>query len=64
MPPRTELDLKERFGEEQTIGFLRGKAGMRVAELCRNHAFAAASYYLWRSKFGGMTVSDAQRPRR
>jgi putative transposase len=28
---------------------------------CRKHAFSEASYYLWRSKFGGMSVSDAKR---
>ncbi len=34
---------------------------MPVAELCRKHAFSEASYYLWRSKFGGMNVSEAKR---
>lgn len=34
---------------------------MAVAELCRRHGFSEASYYLWRSKFGGMNVSDAKR---
>lgn len=29
--------------------------------MCRKHGFSEASYYLWRSKFGGMTVSDAKR---
>jgi putative transposase len=32
-----------------------------VKELCRKHNFSEASYYLWRSKFGGMDVSDAKR---
>jgi putative transposase len=32
-----------------------------VKELCRKHGFSEASYYLWRSKFGGMTVSEARR---
>ncbi len=32
-----------------------------MAELCRRHGFSEASYYLWRSKFGGMNVSDAKR---
>ena len=32
-----------------------------MAELCRRHGFSEASYYLWRSKFGGMSVSDAKR---
>lgn len=34
---------------------------MTVKELCRRHGFSEASYYLWRSKFGGMDVSDAKR---
>ena len=32
-----------------------------MKELCREHGFSEASYYLWRSKFGGMDVSDAKR---
>ena len=54
--------MKKRFGEEQIIGFLReGDRGVPVKELCRKHGFSEASYYLWRSKFGGMDVSDARR---
>ena len=53
---------KRRYTEEQIIGFLReAGAGMPVKELCRKHGFSEASYYLWRSKFGGMDVSDAKR---
>jgi len=56
------LDVKKRFTEEQIIGFLReAEAGLAVAELCRRHGFSEASYYLWRSKFGGMNLSDAKR---
>mgnify|MGYP000866633405 CR=1 FL=1 len=54
--------MKKRFTEEQIIGFLReAEAGLPVAELCRRHGFSEASYYLWRNKFGGMSVSDARR---
>ena len=54
--------MKKRFTDEQIIGFLReAEAGLAVAELCRRHGFSEASYYLWRSKFGGMNVSDAKR---
>ncbi|WP_101686124.1 IS3 family transposase [Chromobacterium sphagni] len=54
--------MKKRFTGEQIIGFLReADAGMPIAELCRKHAFSEASYYLWRSKFGGMKVSEAKR---
>jgi putative transposase len=56
------LDVKKRFSEEQIIGFLReADTGVPVKELCRKHGFSEASYYLWRSKFGGMDVSDAKR---
>ena len=46
----------------QIVGFLReADAGIPVKDLCRKHGFSDASYYLWRSKFGGMSVSDAKR---
>ncbi len=48
----------KRFTEEQIIGFLReADRGVGVKELCRKHGFSEASYYLWRSKFGGVDVS-------
>lgn len=54
--------MKKRYTEEQIIGFLReAEAGLPVKELCRLHGFSEASFYLWRSKFGGMNVSDAKR---
>ena len=54
--------MKKRFTEEQIIGFLReaDKANV-LKELCRKHGFSEASYYLWRSKYGGMDISDAKR---
>jgi putative transposase len=56
------LDVKKRFSEEQIIGFLReADKGVPTKELCRKHGFSEASFYLWRSKFGGMDVSDAKR---
>jgi putative transposase len=54
--------MKKRFSEEQIIGFLReAEGGLAVKDLCRRHGFSEASYYLWKSKFGGMSVSDAKR---
>jgi len=54
--------MRKRFSEEQIIGFLReAEAGTAVKELCRRHRFSEASYYLWRNKFGGMSVPEAKR---
>ena len=54
--------MKKRFTEAQIVGFLReADAGIPIKDLCRKHGFSEASYYLWRSKFGGMSVSDAKR---
>lgn len=54
--------MKKRFSEAQIIGFLKeAEQGVPVKELCRKHGFSDASFYLWRSKFGGMDVSDAKR---
>jgi len=56
--------MKKRFSEEQIIGFLReAESGLPVKDLCHRHGFSEASYYLWRSKFGGMTVPEAKRLR-
>ena len=55
---------KKRFTEQQIIGFLKeAEAGMPVKELCRKHGFSDAAFYGWRSKFGGMQVSEAKRLR-
>jgi putative transposase len=54
--------MKKRFSEEQIIGFLReADAGLPIKELCRKHGFSEGSYYGWKVKFGGMTVSEAQK---
>ena len=54
--------MKKRFSEEQIIGFLKeADQGLPVKALCRKRGFSEASFYLWRSKYGGMNVSDAMR---
>jgi putative transposase len=54
--------MKRRFTEAQIVEFLSEvDAGLPVKDLCRTHGFSEASYYLWRSKFGGMSVPDAKR---
>ena len=56
---------RSRFSEEQIIGVLREQeAGMKVAEVCRKHGISEPTFYAWKSKFGGMGVSDAKRLRR
>jgi putative transposase len=53
---------KGRFSEEQIIKVLKEhQAGMPAAELCRKHGISDATFYTWRSKYGGMEVSDARK---
>lgn len=55
---------KSRFSDEQIIGILKEhQAGLSAAELCRKHGISDATFYKWRSRFGGMEVSDAKRLR-
>jgi putative transposase len=53
---------KSRFSEEQIIAILREQeAGRATADVCRKHGISSATFYKWKSKFGGMDVSDAKR---
>ena len=53
---------RSRFSEEQIIRILKEhQAGRSAAELCRKHGISDATFYKWRSKYGGMEVSDAKR---
>ena len=53
---------KSRFTEAQIIGILKeAEAGARVQDLAREHGVSTATIYAWRSKFGGMEVSEAKR---
>lgn len=53
---------KSRFSEEQVISILREQEqGMRTTDVCRKHGISQNTFYKWKSKFGGMDVSDARR---
>lgn len=49
---------KSRFSDAQIMGILRqAEGGMAVGDLCREHAISNATFYKWRSKYGGMDAS-------
>jgi len=51
-----------RFTEEQIIGLLKEQeAGQRTADVCRRHGISEATFYKYKSKYGGLQVSDAKR---
>jgi putative transposase len=53
---------KSRFTEEQIIAILKEQeAGVPTAEVCRKHGIVSATFYAWKSKFGGLDVSEARR---
>jgi putative transposase len=53
---------RQRFTEEQIIGVLKEhELGTKTADLCRKHGISEATFYNWKSKFGGMDVSEAKR---
>ena len=53
---------RSRFSEEQIIGILKEQeAGMATVEVCRRHGVSPETFYKWKSKFGGMEVSEAKR---
>jgi putative transposase len=55
---------RRRFTEEQIIGILKeAEAGKKSDELCREHGISKWTYYEWRKKYSGMTVSDAKKLR-
>ncbi|MFC2172831.1 IS3 family transposase [Acidobacteriota bacterium] len=53
---------RKRYTEEQIVGFLKeAEAGMPVKELCRKHGFSDQSFYRWKSKYGGLEVSELKK---
>ena len=55
---------KSRFSDEQIIAMVREhESGVKTADICRKYGLSDATFYKLKAKFGGMTVSDAQRLR-
>ena len=53
---------KSRISEEQIVGILKqAEAGRKTEELCREHGISPATFYTWRSKYGGLELSEAKR---
>ena len=56
--------MKKRFTEEQIIGILKEQeSGERTADVCRRHGISQATFYKYKSKYGGLEVSDARKLR-
>ena len=54
--------MKKRFTEEQIIGILKQQEkGVKVADLIRQYNISEQTFYRWKSKYGGMEVSDAKK---
>ena len=54
--------VRKRYTEEQIIAVLReGEAGARVTDLCRKYGMSDATYYNWKAKYNGLTVSELKR---
>ena len=61
-PRKGRTTKRKRFTEEQIIGILtEHDAGAKCADLCRKHGMSEGTFYNWKAKYGGMTVSDAKR---
>ena len=54
--------MKDRFTQAQIIGMIQEQeSGLPIAELCRKHGIGQSTFYRWKAKYGGMSVSEAQR---
>jgi putative transposase len=55
---------RSKYSESQIVGILKeADAGVMVKEICRKYGISDATYYKWKSKYGGLEVSDVRRLR-
>lgn len=53
---------KSKFSESQIVSILKeAESGIKVDDLCRKHGISPATYYNWKSKYGGMEASDLKK---
>jgi putative transposase len=53
---------RSKFSDEQILAIVKeGEAGRKVADLCRTHGITEQTYYRWKSKYGGLELSEMQR---
>ena len=53
---------KSKFTETQIVAILKeADAGLKVADICRKHGISQPTYYLWKSKYGGLSVPELKR---
>ena len=53
---------RKHYTEEQIIGVLKeAETGVKVADLCRQHGISDGTFYAWKTKYAGLTVSEARR---
>jgi len=53
---------KSKFSESKIVALLKeAEAGRKVSEICREHGISSATFYQWRSKYGGMEASDIKK---
>ena len=54
--------VRKRYTEEQIIAVLNeAAAGVRTSDLCRKHGMSDATFYNWKAKYAGLTVSELKR---
>lgn len=54
--------MKQRFSESQILSVLKeAESGIKVSDICRKHGICEGTFFRWKSKYGGMEISDVRR---